>query len=421
MTKHIFGLSAAIVAGTAGLILMLSDIGSAGTYKLEYPAGYGCVCTPNWSNYGHFKTQWRQWPGEERLDLRHPKAIGAEPLPPVKGIEQLPLPRVKLQELAPPSETERPGEFNPTPGLPPEPGANPTPGLPPDPGFNPTPNMPPNLDNLLEKSKGSGDSPTTPPLKKDENFPGETPKNGKDILNPGVGGLRFKNETPNAIASREPSSNRHAEPGGSTSSMPTRLPDVATTKAAAEKLPTENQTRPQEKGNTRLPPGVYAETFRSGTIFPATEHARQANYQAPAESHKMPSSGEVVVQSYQQSDPSQWKFASAAPPIALRGFCPVELCRSGRWAQGDPRWTVIHKGFTYRLSGNEQRLQFLANPEQFVPANGGNDPVISATEQRDAPGDLTFCAAFKGRIYMFGDSATQMEFQRNPERYVGAK
>ncbi|MCC6123352.1 MAG: hypothetical protein IT426_00145 [Pirellulales bacterium] len=418
MTKHIFGWNAAIIAGTAGLILLLSGIGAAGTYKLEYPAGYGCVCTPNWTNYGHFKTQWRQWPGEERLDLRHPKAIGAEPLPPVQGYEQLPLPRVKLQDLKP---NEPPPE-NQEPSVPLEPG------LPRDPEPNLTPNMPP-LDNNPEKPKSPPDSSTPPPPNNNQNPPAESPKDGGNILNPKIGGLKFKIETPLRSVSNEPPSKHGAETAGLISTAPTRLPDVATTKPAAEIPPAKPQARPRQDANSTLPPGAYAETFRSGTIYPAREHARQANYQAPLESNGARSSGEIVAQSFQQPDPAQWKSAaasavsrqSAAPPIALRGFCPVELCRGGRWAQGDPRWTVIHQGFTYRLSGNEQRRQFLADPGQFVPANGGNDPVISATEKRAAPGDLTYCAAFQGRIYMFGSAATQLEFQKNPDRYVGAK
>jgi hypothetical protein len=180
-----------------------------------------------------------------------------------------------------------------------------------------------------------------------------------------------------------------------------------------------NQARPQANGNPTVQPGIYAEAFRSGTIYPSTDNARQANYQAPAESSGSGRfSPEVVQQSFQQSGPSAEK---PAPPIALKGYCPVELCRNGRWVQGDPRWTVIHQGAAYRLSGNDQRMQFLANPEQFAPANGGNDLVISVGQRRDVPGDLSYCAAFKGRIYMFSSSATQLEFQKSPERFIDAK
>ena len=92
------------------------------------------------------------------------------------------------------------------------------------------------------------------------------------------------------------------------------------------------------------------------------------------------------------------------------GFCPVELSLHGRWVQGDPRWTVVYKGFIYRFSGNAQRQEFLANPEKFIPGNGGFDPVISFAEKRNVPGQINFCAAYKGRIYMFSSAATQEIF-----------
>jgi YHS domain-containing protein len=56
-----------------------------------------------------------------------------------------------------------------------------------------------------------------------------------------------------------------------------------------------------------------------------------------------------------------------------------------------------------------------------VPVNGGNDPVIAAKERRNAPGEVSYCAEFKGRIYMFTSAATQAEFQKNPERFVDVK
>jgi YHS domain-containing protein len=83
--------------------------------------------------------------------------------------------------------------------------------------------------------------------------------------------------------------------------------------------------------------------------------------------------------------------------------------------------TVTYQGAVYHFSGNEPRTLFLANPEQFVPANGGNDPVILANERRSMPGELNYCAAFKGRIYMFRSAATQAEFQKSPERYAGSQ
>ena len=106
------------------------------------------------------------------------------------------------------------------------------------------------------------------------------------------------------------------------------------------------------------------------------------------------------------------------PAVAVDGFCPVELGLHGRWVQGDPRWTVVYKGYIYRLSGTAQRQEFLANPEKYVPANGGFDPVVSMTQRRNVPGHVNFSAAYNGRIYMFSSAATQEYFHNNPEPYA---
>jgi YHS domain-containing protein len=107
--------------------------------------------------------------------------------------------------------------------------------------------------------------------------------------------------------------------------------------------------------------------------------------------------------------------------VALGGYCPVELVRNGRWTPGDVRWTVVHKGWIYRLSGPEQRQQFLSNPDAFVPVNSGNDPVLSVDRELTAPGQPTYCATYRGRLYMFSSAATQEQFNRSPQRYAAEK
>jgi YHS domain-containing protein len=139
------------------------------------------------------------------------------------------------------------------------------------------------------------------------------------------------------------------------------------------------------------------------------------SYQKPSDSNE----ATAMVQSELQTDASSNELRRDAPPVGVDGFCPVELSLHGRWVQGDPRWTMVYKGFIYRLSGNAQRQEFMANPEKFIPGNGGFDPVISFAEKQNVPGQINFCAAYKGRIYMFSSAATQGNFHNNPELYVG--
>ncbi|MGW8256419.1 MAG: hypothetical protein ACWGMZ_02925, partial [Thermoguttaceae bacterium] len=87
---------------TCGAIFVLGavvffcvDFVQAGTYKLEYPEGYGCCCKPNAFNFGYYKTGWREWPGEVRLDKTFPRSIGMEKLPTPAGQEIVPLPKAQ--------------------------------------------------------------------------------------------------------------------------------------------------------------------------------------------------------------------------------------------------------------------------------------------------------------------------------------
>ena len=112
---------------------------------------------------------------------------------------------------------------------------------------------------------------------------------------------------------------------------------------------------------------------------------------------------------------------TAARPVALEGYCPVELVRHGRWVAGDAGCTAVYNGRTYRFSSDAHRQQFLSDPERFAPANSGNDRVLSVTRQQTMPGQTTYCAIYRNRVYLFSSAATQSAFAqtRNATRRKG--
>jgi YHS domain-containing protein len=111
----------------------------------------------------------------------------------------------------------------------------------------------------------------------------------------------------------------------------------------------------------------------------------------------------------------------AVPNVALNGYCPVELVRNGAWVRGDPRWTVIYQGSIFRFSGAAQQQQFTADPNAFVPVGSGSDVVLRVDEERTVPGQVSHCAIYNGRLYMFSSTATQAKFNVSPERYAAGK
>lgn len=101
----------------------------------------------------------------------------------------------------------------------------------------------------------------------------------------------------------------------------------------------------------------------------------------------------------------------------LEGFCPVTLGKREEWTQGDSRWSVAHQGRNYWMSGPVERECFLADPFRYVPAFGGNDPVLAVEEGRSQPGVIDHCVNYDGRLYMFSTAENLTRFRDDPKRY----
>ena len=372
--------------------------------RLEYPRPCPKACVPNVGGFGYFPTTWRQWPGESRLEQTNPRSVGVEVLPTPEGQEQVPLPRGTApsqprpplpEGILPPSgETTLPlpgGTFPPLPGgtiLPPQ-----TPGSLPEPPAEPKsekpsnsliegglPGLPVEPDQSPVPKPFEGGQPKEETKSKEQPKPKDTPKPPKTDKSP-PGARRERTERTTTAAALF---DRRDMPDGTVISL-----------AAGQ----------QSESSDALP-GAHRADSIAATTSESPANAVEAAAYTTAESAAR---GEVTDDNV------------AVPSIALGGYCPVELIRNGRWTRGDLRWTVVHNGWIYRLSGPTERRQFLANPDAFTPAYSGNDPVLAVDEHRTAPGQATCCATYNGRLYMFSNAATQSQFNRNPQRYAVGK
>jgi YHS domain-containing protein len=363
-------------------------------YKLEHSQGWGCCCIPNVGEFGYFRTEWREWPCEIRRDKTFPRSIGMEAIPTPEGQVTVPLPRIKAPPKGPEETqpgpgteegTQKPAEGLPSDKLPePEPGkeAPALPGLPSEPGgINLLPGLPSDL----------GPSTLPTPKATEENVPATEPKPENEP----------KTESPEKDKTDNPATGPKSDDKGTrikshvNSTMISRLDPVG-----------------QSSNMARV--AAYHEPEESPTAASISRSVLSQSYQSAGETND----DSAAIRSEPQIDAPSNDLRRNTLPVAVDGFCPVELSQHGRWVQGDPRWTVVYKSYIYRLSGNVQRQEFLANPEKFIPANGGFDPVVSVTQRRNVPGQVNFCAAYKGRIYMFSSAATQDYFRNNPEQYV---
>ena len=110
MVKRISRVGFAVLLGIGAAAIFYADFARAsGVYKLEHGQGWGCCCTPNVGEFGYFRTEWREGPGEIRRDKTFPRSIGMEAIPAPEGQVIVPPPKANVSPKGP-------GETQPEPG-----------------------------------------------------------------------------------------------------------------------------------------------------------------------------------------------------------------------------------------------------------------------------------------------------------------
>jgi len=392
-------------------------------------------CIPNAGNYGYYPTVWRQWPGDDRPEQTNPRSVGATVIPTPQGHEQLPLPKAAAPAQTPPAQPKGPaaqpqegGILPPlAPPAPPEIPAEPKPQQSPKssaegglPGLPVEPNQ-----SVLPSPFETGPKKEEPKAKEQPKEPPKEQPKPKAASKP--------QEQPKSQGQPKPKADPkpQEQPKPKTEPKPTKSDGSQLDMWPERKAPVSAAILPSDTPNgtvvslaggkatievTRIP---ATNTYQAESIAttPTVSRASTADKVSPA-AYAIAESAE----SY-GSTPPQENVAEnvTAPSIAMGGYCPVELICNGRWARGDLRWTVVHNGKIYRLSGPAQRLQFMADPDAFAPAYSGNDPVLAVDEHQTTPGLPTYCATFNGRLYMFSTSANQTKFNKDPQRYATGK
>lgn len=314
-------------------------------------------CIPNAGNYGYFPTIWRPWPTERRPDQTFPQSIGREVLPTPMGEVPEPLPRIKVEEL--PSEQEGPlGEGVTIEGVPSEPRIQ-APLQPPPGGA--LPGLP------LESALPSLD--TLPPVEPKEE--------------------------------------------GTAPALPDTKPEDAVPPPAPGAAGSIDG-----RGYSTL---LLAETSRLPALPESTATAEPVSAESPESIDRTQIGSDRIMESGHAPDSQEFRTqASGTLPLALDGYCPVELMEQQLWTLGDPRWTAEHDGVEYRFSKEANMQRFLEAPGRYVPVHGGKDPVVLKRENKQISGQTDYCAIYKDRLYMFSNRDSLTAFRQNPKEYSDA-
>jgi YHS domain-containing protein len=116
--------------------------------------------------------------------------------------------------------------------------------------------------------------------------------------------------------------------------------------------------------------------------------------------------------------PTQPPLPAGSPPVAFDGCCPVTLKLLNKWEQGSTQFGAIHRGRTYLFTSDEQRKQFLANPDSFSPVFAGYDPVLLLDRQQSVPGSRKFGFRYGDAFYLFSSAETKARFEASPQTYA---
>lgn len=106
--------------------------------------------------------------------------------------------------------------------------------------------------------------------------------------------------------------------------------------------------------------------------------------------------------------------------LALDGIDPVLLAGNHGLARGKADLAASRDGQTFRFASAENRDAFLADPERYLPRNGGRCLVSQVDAGAESRGDPRFGVAYGGHLYVFASDEARKRFAESPDRYASA-
>jgi YHS domain-containing protein len=101
--------------------------------------------------------------------------------------------------------------------------------------------------------------------------------------------------------------------------------------------------------------------------------------------------------------------------LMLRGYDPVAYFTAGGAVPGRTDVKARHHGATYRFASDENRRQFITNPDRYAPQFGGFSAEAMVYAVPSATDGRTF-KIIDGRLYLFEDARAKLYFEMDQER-----
>ena len=105
-------------------------------------------------------------------------------------------------------------------------------------------------------------------------------------------------------------------------------------------------------------------------------------------------------------------LTAAGAPLGLHGVDPVAFIEIGNRLDGTAAHTAVHDGVAYYFATAENQATFEADPDRYVPQNGGFCTYgVSVGKKFD--GDPRYAAVVDGHLYVFLNEAVFDLFQED--------
>ncbi len=109
--------------------------------------------------------------------------------------------------------------------------------------------------------------------------------------------------------------------------------------------------------------------------------------------------------------------ADATPAVALKGYSPVSIIDQQKWNHGSPEFAFTHGGVVYQMASAEELEKFKKSPARYTPGWLGRDPLEVISSLESVIGDIRFGAFYRQKLYLLSSEENRRNFLANPEAY----
>ncbi len=210
-----------------------------------------------------------------------------------------------------------------------------------------------------------------------------------------------------------------AQPPAMTSNPYTATPNTANSPVASAAYGNPAVTASYADANPAMPANAMPNSYHQQSA-PTQQAIPQT---AAAATPKVPQQQVATNPATTQVSPASHmsvarQLPAGSPQLAFDGYCPVALKSSHKWVAGDLKYGAIHRGRTFLFMGEDERQQFLANPDAYCPVFSGIDPVLLLDNNQLAEGSRRYGFEYRGAFYLFSNQDSMNRFKSQPDQYA---